>query len=235
MNLPIEEPTVTHGDGKHEDYRTTHPAYGQISCCRVSGNMSLYDSDFKHQHHVRIRICTSEHVRNLSNDWHHERGQLMELAMSESQWAHFITSMNVGGGSPCTLTYIQGKGMIPQLPSPKPMTERFAKEIKASMEDNLSRLKDLEDKIAALDKPMGKKEMAELGKSINLIRGSLVGSTKFIADQFDEHVEGTVNKAKTEINAYVLNNVVKAGLQSIADAQEKPVLELVFEEKNEPL
>lgn len=35
---------------------TRHPAYGQISASRVSGERVLYGSDFRHRNFVQIRI-----------------------------------------------------------------------------------------------------------------------------------------------------------------------------------
>ena len=237
MHIPIEEPTVVYGEDKHTDARTTHPAYAQISCSRVSGSTSLYASDFKHQHYVTIKISASEHIRNLSNDWHHERGQLIEVAMSESQWAHFITSMNVGGGSPCTLQHVKGVGMIPRLPDPKPMTDRYSAELKKMLGERVESLQVIANKLTASDKAMSKTELKELGKRLDSLAYGFTGYTKFIADQFDEHVEGTVNKAKTEINAYALNTVVRAGLQSIAEAKANPILtiDLPKEDDDKPL
>ena len=40
MNVSIEEPKVIKEESSHSDYRTTHPAYGQISC-RSSGKTCI--------------------------------------------------------------------------------------------------------------------------------------------------------------------------------------------------
>jgi hypothetical protein len=48
----IEEPVVTKGD--RDETVTTHPAYAQIGVSRVTGQASLYGSDFKHHNFMTI-------------------------------------------------------------------------------------------------------------------------------------------------------------------------------------
>ena len=105
-------------------------------------------------------------------------------------------------------------GMVPRLPPPKPMTEQFATEIKQALAENCIKLRTLAAEIEA-GGAVGKTRAKEISKAVDHISQSLTGTTKFIADQFDEHVERTVDKAKTEINAYAMNAVVKAGLESL--------------------
>src|SRR3546814_5396409 len=64
---------------------------------------------FPHQNFVSIRICRSSLNRDLSNDWHYGKDQMMEVNMSEAQWATFVSSMNVGSGTPCTLASVDGQ------------------------------------------------------------------------------------------------------------------------------
>lgn len=116
MPRPIEEPVVTTEKwGSGEEIKTTHPAFAQIAASRVNGSTVLYGSDFVHYAAIRIRIHTSTQYRSLAHDRYHERENLVEVELSEAQWAHFISSLNMGSGSPCTLTSLGGK-MVPGLP-----------------------------------------------------------------------------------------------------------------------
>lgn len=208
----IQQPVVEEIEkGPIGGQRVTHPAFASIRASRVSGNACLYDSDFQHQHYVTVTIMRSELQRSLSNDWHHGREELIEVSMSESQWSHFVSSMNVGSGAPCTLSRYNGK-LVPGLPSPKPMPEQFSEEIKVSVAEGINRIRAIQEK---LNSAMGITAVRELRKELGTIESALVGTTKFIADQFDEHVERTVDRAKTEINAYALNHVVQAGLEHL--------------------
>jgi hypothetical protein len=111
----IENPVTVETTGPQAGTRTTHPCFAQIRASRVNGLTNLYDSDFQHNHFVSISIYRSELDRHLNRDWHHSRDELIEVNLSEAQWATFVSSMNVGCGVPCTLSYLHGK-FVPQLP-----------------------------------------------------------------------------------------------------------------------
>lgn len=76
---------------------------------------------------------------------------------------------------------------------------------------------DIQRLAAGLDGPLAKTKVAELRKQLEWIAGRVEGHTKFVADQFDEHMEDTTEKAKIEVNAYITNAVQKAGLDAIAE------------------
>lgn len=206
----IVAPTVE-SDGDRQ--RITHPAYAQIGASRVSGHAVLYGSEFNHQHYVSIRIKTSEHIRSLSNDWHHGRRELIEVCMSEAQWASFVSSMNVGDGPCCTLHHFDGS-LVPQPPEPKQTTEHFRKELAQVHADVQAVLNEI---AGALSGAIGKRTAEDLQHRLRLAAGRLTGSAGYVADQFDEHMEATTEKAKIEVNAFVEAAVRRAGLQSIAD------------------
>lgn len=208
MTQRIQEPEVV--ERERGETVTTHPAFAQIRASRVSGHTSLYGSDFVHQHFVEITICRSQEIRNLSREWYFGRGQMVSVSLSEAQWAAFVSSMNVGDGVPCTLTWNQGP--IPGLPPPKPTTHKFKQDIQEDLQEALSRL---EAVAAQLDGPLSKTKAAELKRSLDHARKALVGSVTFVAESFDEHVEATVEKAKIEVNAYVQAKTQQAGLRAL--------------------
>ncbi|QCG93986.1 hypothetical protein E6C67_08540 [Azospirillum sp. TSA2s] len=215
---PDEQVRPAPGGGDERIF--THPAYGQIRASRVSGHANLYDSDFNHQHYITITIARSQLHRSLSRDWHFGRDELIEVSLSEAQWASFVSSMNVGSGVPCTITRHDGK-MIPRLPSPENPAHKFKAEIGKAMQDVQGALSKL---ASDLDGPLSKTKVAELRRQIDMLSGRLTGQTGFVADQFDEHVEQTVERAKTEINAYATALVVRTGIEAL-QGQSGPVLE----------
>lgn len=227
----VQEPTITQENvgTVHERTVENHPAYTCIRANRVSGAANLYGSDFNHHHYISVTISRSEKHRHLANDWYHDKDELITVNMSESQWAHFISSLNVGSGSPCTMSRLQGQpnyGIIPEIPKPKSLTDQFSKEIKKSLEDDIDALRKMAASLTG-EKPMGKKEQAELAKKISHMAGSIAESVGFVADQFDEHVEKTVDNAKSEINAYALRQVVETGIKVL----QTPTLMTLLENK----
>ncbi len=216
MARPIEEPKVVEEDSPSGSSRsvTTHPAFGQISASRISGGTHLYGSEFQHQHYIRLRISHSHEYRDLSESSHYSsmRGDVVEVDMSEAQWATFVSSISVGMGTPCTLLSI-GDRDIPGLPRPKVARDTFKGEAKRSTEKAQEHLDKLGELITA-SKLSAREKAAMLGQLEYAARG-LTSSVQFVLDQFAEHMEKVVEKARTEITATAHAVLVKTGLSKL--------------------
>lgn len=213
MSRDVQEPSVTE-NGSRKIY--AHPAYGQLSASRVEGGRVLYGSDFQHQRYIRIRISPSRLERNLANDWLHAGRPVIEVDVSEAQWATFVSSMNVGQGVPCTIAALQGE-TVPGIPDPVDRSAQFAGEVRSKLERADKVLRELEEHIQACGVP--KSKQADLLNAVRAARNDVGSNVKFVAEQFDEHMERTVEAAKVEVNAYATNLVMRTGLQALADAQ----------------
>lgn len=206
-----EKPVVHKSDSHLEDTRETHPAYGMIGASRVTGSASLAGSDFKHQHYVCVEIRHGHISRSLSNDrWHGDKS-IVRVAMSEAQWATFVSSMNVGFGVPCTLEWTKEAGRLPAIEHTTDRAGQFKGEVHQTMQDALAKMQE------AYDAAPTKKLKDMIGRAMTEIRSNV----SFVQDQFAEHMEHTVEKAKIEVNAYVTSAVQRAGLQAIAGGEIK--------------
>ena len=212
MRIEFQKPIEVAGDGRMTDTKITHPAFGQIRASRVQGSACLYGSDFSHQHFVTITINKSDLNRSLSRDWAFERGELIEVALSEAQWASFVSTMNASA-TQCTLQHIQGQP-VPGIEPHTTVHETFAREMDETMRKIQS---DINAMAAGLDGPIAKTKVAELRKNLESVAHRLTGSTGFVASQFSEHMENTVEKAKIEVNAYVTGAIHRAGLDAMAE------------------
>jgi hypothetical protein len=113
------EPTRVATNNAWSEYEENHPAYGMIGASRVSGGAYLYGSDFRHQHWMTIRIHHGRLLRSdLSYDHYMAEGQIIEVELSEAQWATFVSAANVGDGVPCTINWVVGEGFLPELTPP---------------------------------------------------------------------------------------------------------------------
>lgn len=204
------EPTVTSvpGPGGEQSTVETHPAYGQIRASRVSGQASLYGSDFSHQHYMMIEISESELHRDLSEDRYFGGRVIVGASLSEAQWATFVSSPNAGPGVPCTLEHIQGK-RIPLIKRQVDRRTQFEGEAIDRLNHALEKLAALRERLA-LGKG-GKDMLAMLDKAVQEITSNL----GFVAKQFGEHMEATIEQAKIEVNAYVQGAVTRAGLVAV--------------------
>lgn len=210
MPRAIQEPvTVDERDGT----KTTHPAFGQITVSRVQGSIDLYGSDFTHHHFVQVEIHRSELHRNLSRDWHFARETLCALAMSESQWATFVSSFNLGSGTPVTIDFVDGHG-VPGLP-PRKSWSLYRDEVTKDFAETLDGLKKLRDQVSEIAAKAPKKMQVELTQPIQDAINTLESRLPFIYQSFDEHMENTVEKAKVEVNAYAGQTLMRAGLSAL--------------------
>jgi hypothetical protein len=215
MPRRTEEPTVRPSGGAHRDGDTfTHPAFGQIGASRWSGGTTLYGSDFIHHNFVVITINRSELTRDLAHDWHHSREELVEVALSEAQWASFVSSMNVGGGVPCTIMRVAGEQM-PDIPLRR-QEDAFRSEAKETM----GRMaKQVAATIAEVEGELGtalsKVKRERLLEHLHQLERSLKDGLPWIASTLEKHMETTVEKAKVEVNAYIGQAVQRAGLEAL--------------------
>lgn len=198
IEKPVERP---HFDRPDESV-TTHPAFAVVSSSRVSGGAHLFQSEFQHQYYRTLRVSGAELHRHLANDWVHSTDTIIEIAMSEAQWNHFVTNPNQEG-TPCTLEHL-GTEVVPGLPKPKARRHTFTDEAKEAAQEAFGRLETLIAEIDALSLSGARKKA--LTSRAESIRSALQSSMPFILEQFEEHMEETVQKAKVEIDAYASRN-----------------------------
>jgi hypothetical protein len=212
MSRSYEAPTTRSGD-RHIDSIETHPAYGTVSASRVSGKAVLFGSDFVHQHYVVIRVHHAELNRSLSNDWPYPRREIVELALSEAQWATFVSTLNAGVGAQCTLQAVGGKD-VPQIPEPPDRRQQFGREVDAHLRDGLLRLEVLRNLIEG--SRLSGKAREELLDALSGAVMQLTSNLGFVGTQFSEHVERTTERAKVEVAAYVQAVIQRAGVAALA-------------------
>lgn len=211
--MAIEEPQHHKGDAVMGDYET-HPAFGQVTVSRVSGRAHLYGSDFEHANYVVVTLYHSELNRTLSRDWPFQRGTIAEFAMTEAQWATFVSSFNQGAGVQCTLTFLAGEGQLPTLPPPK-RVEHFRSEANEDIQAASEALAKLRQQVAAATSGLTKKKADELLAHVRDAEKAINSSLPFVAKQFGEHMETTVEKMKAEVHGYISQQINRSGLAAL--------------------
>jgi len=211
----IQEPTVNVVEryGSNETIET-HPAFAQIAVSRCSGgNKTLYGSDFVHNNYVTVTINTSELHRSLNHDWHFARDHIIEIAMSEAQWATFVSSFNMGSGTPCTIQWQQDGGLVPGIPNPTDRHKQFQREADEKLQGVMDTLKELDAAIA--DSGLSAKKAAALRGYVRDARMNLGANLDFVSKQFGEHMEAVSEAAKVEVHGYINNVLHRAGLDAL--------------------
>lgn len=203
MAREIVEPTEQ--DNGYE----SHPAWVLIGASRVSQSppgQALFDSDIRHQHYVVVTLKRAERKRDLNHDWKHGRETIVEVAMSEAQWASFVSSMNTGDGVPATLQWdaTQENPMVPGVP--------YAPRLQVSMEEvhgaAWKAQKKVEDAFAAYKE---KKSAANL-RDLEIAIGHMTPNMDFAARSLSEHAENVVQRARADIESFVVAKAKQLGL-----------------------
>ncbi len=191
--------------GHNEFGDEEHPAFGMIGASRVSGHAVLFDSDVEHQHFVILRIGRATRKRDLHRDWIHSgnRADIVEVAMSEAQWASMISSMNTSG-VPCTIRRTEKDGDVPGLDFESRL-DLTHKEVAARTQEALAEV--LEAFEAVKEKPT----KANI-RQLEIRMGNLPANMRFAATSLTEHAETVVQKTRADVEAFVINKARQVGL-----------------------
>ena len=168
---------------------------------------NLFGTEIKTDNPITLRISKAEETRNLSRNWYHSLGQIVEIEMSPVQWAEFLTSGNTSG-IPCTIRYIGGQKMS------EPKETEIFNDYNEEVEEHFDKFKEIEDVVkSAIDskKPMGLKDLNSLLCKIH----NAMANVDFVKDSFKEDMNNIVGKAKAEFNAYVENRIHEIGIEEL--------------------
>ena len=200
-----------------EKGRETHPAWGMIGISRVTSTPGavLFDSDIKHQHSIVVRISEGERERDLKRDWLRPRKQLIEVQMSEAQWAAFVSSVGSGSGVPCTIRARENNYDVPGLEF-EPRLQHSMDEVRRAGDEALAEIRRAFE--AVKEKP-NKGNLRHLEAMIE----NAPSNMQFAAKSLSEHAEGVVQKARVDIESMVLSKAEQLGIDP-AELGELPQL-----------
>lgn len=217
------------------DNRERHPSYGVIEISRGvnGGGRSLFGSSILHSNTISIRIREASLERSLCYDSIYGEGTLIEIELSQSQFADMITSMNMGGGTPCTFRWIRNKGNVADCPF-KNKRKQFENELSENVDKANLIVEQLAQKISMLFE--SKKALTKADKqAINSLLNQLINTTgsdrKFIYASFNEQMDATVKEAKGEIEAFMQNKILRtAGIE--LENRGESLVEIETDDKN---
>ncbi len=224
MSRKIVEPEITAGGTNGEGFRYKHPAYAQLSFARVQHGgtgAELYGTSIKSNNTIVMRLTHSEMDRTLGRDWFFSKGLIAEIEMSQSQFAEAITSLNIGGGVPVTLRFSEKDGEIPDCVFENKRTQ-FKREFDEHVNETMKDTVDLIDNVSEMfenKKSLTKTDKQEILSVLNKIRSNIGTNVKFMAEQFDEQLDKSVNEAKGEVESFTQNRINSIAGATIAAQQ----------------
>ena len=202
----------------------THPSYAVVNLSRPSGTgRNLFGSSIRHSHTICLTISHAEITRNLSNDWIHGTEEIIEVEMSENQFAQLVASAGVGEGVPVTLRHIEGKRM-PNPPEVKKV-QQFRKEFETHAQKIFKNLSGLMEQAAVLKtRAVTAAERKEIANTLDVIRAEIESNLPFVLEQFQDQMEKSQTEARAEIEAHIDHVVRRVGLAGLQKELKKELL-----------
>jgi hypothetical protein len=190
-----------------EEVVRKHPAFGTIGASRVSGHATLAGSPLKHHGFITIRVSFADERVSHTHSHFYERERVVELSISEAQWAAFVSTLNVGSGVPCTLEWVR-EGTFKRLPliEDESFEDRRANDIKRCVKKNQEQLDAAVaflDDLLAKGVPASRKALKELRDKFIQPVDNAPNNAEFLADMLTEHTEELIESAKAEVSAMV--------------------------------
>lgn len=206
MRRVIVEPTVVNEERGDE----THPAWVLVGASRVASTPGavLFDSDVQHGHYIVVSVRRARRRRDLNHDWKFgDITPIVSFAMSEAQWASFVSSMNVGDGVPATLEWdaTLDNPLVPGMPF-APRLQVSIDEVHDAAERLVQAVRDAFDEYKA--KPT-KDNLRTLQARID----NMTPNMDYAAKSLGEHAENVVQRARADIESFVVQKARQLGIE----------------------
>jgi hypothetical protein len=205
----VQETVETDGLG---DTVRTHPAFAVIGASRVSGHATLAGSPLRHNGYINIRInYARENVYHTHSNFYPIVGKfdgtIVELSLSEAQWATFISTLNMGSGVPCTIEYARN-GECERKPLIEDVSyeEKRSEDIRKKAEEFNKQAMEAVSMIEEMLSTKGSFTKGNLKRVLEVLRQPVVNmprNMEFLADMLTEHQQSLVETAKAEVAAMV--------------------------------
>lgn len=207
-----------------DEFEREHPSYGLVHISRITGGTGarrLFGSPLAtHYGTIRISIGSAKWTHGLHHDSYYGslQGEHVEIEMSAAQFADLITSLNMGGGTPCTIRHLAGV-QIPPPPDHATEAEHIRDNFEGSLDKYKAKAHTYRKRIEELTSKLATKAREEIRIALDVIEDQLSSNVPFVVKQFQEATTKITSAAKAEVDAFVTGVVRAAGLEAIAKGQ----------------
>lgn len=206
-----------------ENNRQKHKTYGLISVSRINGDeRNMFGSPIPCANPIKLEIFDAYAMRDLNAEQFYPCGKKIEVRLTPAQWAELLSSMNVGGGTPCTVHYERDNGGYHGECPYNPEFDRFSEEFDSEVQSAFQEVKDvIEETASLLEKGKANKtELQKLQVKLVQLERVLTDRIPFVQDSFNEYVNKAVTAGKQEIEAYLTSRIQMLGLEQAVKPQE---------------
>jgi len=193
---------------------------GLVGFSRISGSRKLYMSNLNNATWISLRVYEAydkesfgeKHVYTKTNT------PILELDLSAAQFAELLTTMNVSSGVLCTLRYQNGEKIdqtgLEEEEKSMDIGKKYFNESVKEFSSNITKMTaDFLDR--AEEMKMNKKDKENLKWIFEKINQEILSNMPFYVTQFEETARKVVTESKSEIDAFLTSEIVKAGLDSL--------------------
>ena len=214
---------------KGNNIRSKHPSYGMIAFDRITSNTpdSLFGSSIKHTNPIRMTIRHAEVDRHINCDWYNARGRIVEIEMSQSQFADAITSFNRGDGVPCTILFTERDGNIPPcnfVNKADQFSEEFSEQLSSVQTELNECIKEVTE-IFQKKKTLTKVERERIVNVLQSAKNNVGCNAEYVHRCFNEQMDKTVKEAKGEIESFMQNKIQTFAAKAISEKSSANLLE----------
>jgi hypothetical protein len=210
-----------------DDKKPKHPAHGVVSIHRISGLTNLFQSGFNHHNWIALTISRAKEFEGYGVDSSlMQDEQIIEIYLSEAQFARMITTPNMGGGTPCTINRFfaneelaKYNGSIPDVEK-EDVKKTHKDKVKEAINERLGKVNELRKQIADWREAKHRPTLSELDELVSSIDSlHLAANFAWMQRLMEEKMEATVAEGKTEIEAHIAHLAKQVGLDTISQAK----------------
>jgi len=198
-----------------DEKKENHESFGmlQISRRTCTPPINVFGSSVKTSNPIHLTITTATKYRSLNRHWFHSNKELIEIYMSPAQFSDAITSLNAGSGTPVTIDHVGGEKMAecPEVDQRQLFEDEFDKDMK-NIAKELSELTDLAEKLLTAKGTLKSADKKSLLSRIRSAEQNVRADVPFVYSQFNTAMDKTTSEAKAEIESFVTNSIMSAGI-----------------------
>jgi hypothetical protein len=195
-----------------------HPSFGAISWSRVTGDRGpFFMASLKHTGWVEIEIHEARATVNGAHTRLSTAGKrsIVRVAMTEEQFARFITTPNRGSGAPCTITRREGL-QIPQCP-PDKQASQYRKEMETKARVTADSLKEALAllKKALAGKTVRKGDLKDIQEEVARAAREVGANMPYLMKLFDEYLDTVTSEASAHFENHVRTRLDDLGISAL--------------------
>jgi len=209
-------------------YTETHPSYGVIGVSRVSGRGVLFGSEVQHQHFIKVTISEARRVVNPPREFVMSEQELVQIYMTDAQFAQMITSPNQSDGVACTINrciddsgkpWVTSYGGRPDPPTPEHYTQKYKDVMgkRAGMiSEHIAKAKTHIDALMNGTEKPTKGNLKALQDALHMAQMNFDKNIPYVMEEMSEGIEKKVSTAKSEFESYVAHSLQSKGLEHLS-------------------